>query len=133
MRSALTDAPVAQPALNAVNVFTTLLLRATQHATGLMVKVAPLLPSRDLFSSQRQLRWTHTGGLARWRGDEYIPQLFVLYPASVTGRRNTPGNSKNNELLVINLASVAGWTINQLPPHRQAVSVVCNTVQLLSL
>jgi len=33
MRSALTDAPVAS--------FTTLLLRATQHATGFMVKVAP--------------------------------------------------------------------------------------------
>jgi len=30
--SALTDAPVAQPALNVVNVFTTLPLRATQHA-----------------------------------------------------------------------------------------------------
>ncbi|MGI8599352.1 MAG: hypothetical protein ACR2KB_08855, partial [Chitinophagaceae bacterium] len=40
--------------------FTTLPLRATQHTTGLMVKVAPLLPSRDLLSSQRQLRWTHT-------------------------------------------------------------------------
>ena len=52
MRSALTDAPATS--------FTTLLLRATQHATGLMVKVAPLLPSRDLLSSQRQLRWTHT-------------------------------------------------------------------------
>ncbi len=52
MRSALTDTPVVS--------FTTLLLRATQHATGLMVKVAPLLPSRDLLSSQRQLRWTHT-------------------------------------------------------------------------
>jgi hypothetical protein len=25
-----------------------------------MVKVALLLPSRDLLSSQRQLRWTHT-------------------------------------------------------------------------
>jgi hypothetical protein len=25
-----------------------------------MVKVAPLLPSRDLLSSQWQLRWTHT-------------------------------------------------------------------------
>ena len=56
MRSALTDAPVAS--------FTTLPLRATQHATGLMVKVAPLLPSRDLLSSQRQLTWTHTAGLA---------------------------------------------------------------------
>jgi len=30
--SALTDAPVAQPALNVVNVFTPLPLRATQHA-----------------------------------------------------------------------------------------------------
>jgi len=56
IRSALTDAPVAS--------FTTLLLRATQHATGLMVKVAPLLPPRDLLSSQRQLRWTHTRGFA---------------------------------------------------------------------
>ena len=52
MRSALTNSPVAS--------FTTQLLRVTQHATGLMVKVALLLPSRDLLSSQRQLRWTHT-------------------------------------------------------------------------
>ena len=52
MRSALTDAPVVS--------FTTLLLRTTQHTTGLMVKVALLLPPRDLLSSQRQLRWTHT-------------------------------------------------------------------------
>jgi len=54
MRSALTDTPVAS--------FTTLLIKAAQHATGLMVKVAPLLPSRDLLSSQRQLSWTHTWG-----------------------------------------------------------------------
>ena len=71
MRSALTDAPVVQPALSVANVFTTLPLRATQHTTGLMVKVAPLLPSRDLLSSPRQLRWTHTlvfakGGTGRW-------------------------------------------------------------------
>jgi hypothetical protein len=52
MRSALTDAPVVS--------FTTLPLRATQHATGLMMKVALLLPSRDPLSSQRQLTWTHT-------------------------------------------------------------------------
>ncbi len=57
MRSALTDAPVVS--------FTTPLLRATQHTTGLMVKVAPLLPSRDLLSSQRQLRWTHTKVFAK--------------------------------------------------------------------
>jgi hypothetical protein len=63
--SALTDAPVVQPALSKANVFTTLLLRATQHTTGLMVKVALLLPSRDLLSSQRQLRWTHTNRLAK--------------------------------------------------------------------
>ena len=52
MRSALTDAPATS--------FTTQPLRATQHVTGLIVKVALLLPSRDLLSSQRQLRWTHT-------------------------------------------------------------------------
>jgi len=52
MRSALTDSPVAS--------FTTSRLIGTQHATGLMVKVALLLPSRDLLSSQRQLTWTHT-------------------------------------------------------------------------
>jgi hypothetical protein len=57
MRSALTDPPVAS--------FTTLPLKATQHATGLMVKVAPLLPSRDLLSSQRQLTWTHTSAFAK--------------------------------------------------------------------
>ena len=58
IRSALTDTPAAS--------FTTLLLRATQHATGFMVKVAPLLPSRDLLSSQRQLRWTHTSALPKF-------------------------------------------------------------------
>jgi hypothetical protein len=52
MRSALKDAPVTS--------FTTLLIRATQHATGLMVEVALLLPSRGLPSSHRQLCWTHT-------------------------------------------------------------------------
>ncbi|MEJ7678089.1 MAG: hypothetical protein WKG06_09540 [Segetibacter sp.] len=52
MHSTLTDAPVAS--------FTTLNLRSTQHATGLMVKGAPLLPSRGLLSSQRKLAWTHT-------------------------------------------------------------------------
>jgi hypothetical protein len=52
IRSVLTDAPVAS--------FTTSRFIGTQHATGLMVKVAPLLPTRDLLSSQRQLRWTHT-------------------------------------------------------------------------
>jgi len=64
--SALTDAPVVQPALSNANVFTTLLLKAMQHATDLMVKVAPLLPSRGLLSSQRQLRWAHTGGLPKY-------------------------------------------------------------------
>ena len=57
MRSALTDPPVVS--------FTTLPLRAMQHTTGLMVKVAPLLPSRDLLSSQRQLTWTHTKVFAK--------------------------------------------------------------------
>ncbi len=70
MRSALTDPPVAS--------FTTLLLRATQHATGLMVKVAPLLPSRDLLSSQRQLRWTHTIGLAKVGLEEYGLNILSL-------------------------------------------------------
>jgi len=65
MRSALTDAPVTS--------FTTSLLRATQHATGLMVKVAPLLPSRDLLSSQRQLTWTHTKVFAIAGLDYKIP------------------------------------------------------------
>ncbi len=65
MRSALTDAPAVQPALSVANVFTTLPLRATQHTTGLMVMVALLLPSRDLLSSQRQLRWTHTKVFAK--------------------------------------------------------------------
>ncbi len=57
MRSALTDTPVVS--------FTTSFLRTTQHTTGLMVKVAPLLPPRDLLSSQRQLRWTHTKVFAK--------------------------------------------------------------------
>ena len=55
-----------------------------------MVKVAPLLPSRDLLSSQRQLRWTHTGGLAIWRGDEYILNFLFIYKFSFSlpGRTN---------------------------------------------
>jgi len=61
MRSALTDSPVVS--------FTTLPLKATQHTTSLMVKVAPLLPPRDLLSSQRQLRWTHTKVFAKAGGD----------------------------------------------------------------
>ncbi|MGH2563702.1 MAG: hypothetical protein ACRDE5_04275 [Ginsengibacter sp.] len=64
MRSALTDAPVTS--------FTTSQLIGTQHVTGLMVKVAPLPPSRDLLSSQRQLRWTHTKGLAKYGRTEII-------------------------------------------------------------
>ncbi|MEJ7679917.1 MAG: hypothetical protein WKG06_19075 [Segetibacter sp.] len=60
MHSTLTDAPVAS--------FTTLNLRSTQHATGLMVKGAPLLPSRGLLSSQRKLAWTHTAGICNSRG-----------------------------------------------------------------
>jgi len=70
MRSALTDPPVAS--------FTTLLIGATQHATGLMVKVAWLLPSRDLLSSQRRLRWTHTKGLAKCGQTNNVLQLLVL-------------------------------------------------------
>jgi len=76
MRSALTDSPVAS--------FTTLPLRATQHTTGLMVKVAQLLPSRDLLSSQRQLTWTHTKVLPQVGLDIetsamcYYQQLFGL-------------------------------------------------------
>jgi len=75
MRSALTDAPVVQPALSNANVFTTLLLRATQHTIGLMVKVAPLLPSRGQLSSQRQLHWTHTLGLAIL-GHDFVIFIF---------------------------------------------------------
>jgi hypothetical protein len=68
MRSALTDTPVAS--------FTTLPLRATQHTTGLMVKVALLLPPRDLLSSQRQLRWTHTKVFAKAELTEVIEHLY---------------------------------------------------------
>jgi len=73
MRSALTDAPAAS--------FTTLLLRATQHATGLMVEVALLLPLRGLPSSHRQLRWTHTKVFAIAGG--YV-QVLVCNSISAT-------------------------------------------------
>jgi hypothetical protein len=70
MRSALTDSPVAS--------FTTRPLRATQHATGLMVEVALLLPSRGLLSSQQQLRWTHTLGIGtRLQHTQYGPGVIV--------------------------------------------------------
>jgi len=78
MRSALTDPPVAS--------FTTLLIGATQHATGLMVKVARLLPSRDLLSSQRQLRWTHTLGLALL-GQDIVIFIFSNMAAVVRAGR----------------------------------------------
>ena len=75
MRSALTDSPVAS--------FTTRHLRARQHATGLMMKVALLLPSRGLLSSQQQLRWTHTIGIAaklagHWSNGHFIAVVLHL-------------------------------------------------------
>ena len=71
MRSALTDSPVVS--------FTTSPLRATQHTTGLMVKVAPLLPSRDLLSSQRQLTWTHTRVLLKAGQTEAVFQQYSIF------------------------------------------------------
>jgi len=78
VRSALTDAPVVS--------FTTLLLKATQHTTGLMVKAAPLLPSRDLLSSQRQLRWTHTKVFAKAGLDVVIFGCSSLSASVSAGR-----------------------------------------------
>ncbi|HRF25319.1 MAG TPA: hypothetical protein PLR98_14190, partial [Chitinophagaceae bacterium] len=46
-------------------------------------------------------------GLAIWRGDEYILSFCSLIGFS-SSRRITPSSRKSNELLVINLAAVAG-------------------------
>jgi len=48
-----------------------------------------------------------TGGLAIWRGDEYMLKICSLIGFS-SRRRITPSNRINNELLFINLASVTG-------------------------
>jgi hypothetical protein len=97
MRSALTDTPVAS--------FTTLLIKAAQHATCLMVKVAPLLPSRDLLSSQRQLRWTHTLVFAKAGRTEAVFQLFVFQFGFCSGKTLIIWLCANHQLLFINLAS----------------------------
>ncbi|HEY5371896.1 MAG TPA: hypothetical protein VIJ75_23175, partial [Hanamia sp.] len=59
-------------------------LIGTQHATGLMVKVAPLLPSRDLLSSHWQLRWTHTKGLKGGGDTKPINWENTYLPANIT-------------------------------------------------
>ena len=82
MRSALTYSPVAS--------FTTLLLSATQHATGLMVEVALLLPSRGLLSSQQQLRWTHTKGFVQL-GHDVETIISSAYPSFSFSGRNSVG------------------------------------------
>ena len=98
MRSALTDAPVVS--------FTTLLLKATQHTTGLMVKVALLLPSRDLLSSQRQLRWTHTWSFALFGLNQY-GQLHKFYLTSTyrTGQTFFKFPNKRKALDVVRQAT----------------------------
>ncbi len=116
MRSALTDAPDTS--------FTTMLLRATQHATGLMVKVAPLLPSRDLLSSQRQLRWTHTKVFAKAGLDNQT--------SAICKHQQLSGQTSFNLALVINFNFIfsighlyrAGRAMNSLPS--QILNVSCN-------
>jgi len=77
-------------------VFTTLLLRATQHTTGLMVKVAPLLPPRGLLPSQRQLRWTHTFVLP-------IVGLDIVIISSGNSVVLRFGLDEQNQTLVLNI------------------------------
>jgi hypothetical protein len=48
----------------------------------LMVKVAPLLPSRDLLSSHSQISWTHTRGLPQgWQ--DVVSFIILSLSASV--------------------------------------------------
>ena len=61
-----------------------------------MVEVALLLPSRGLLSSQQQLRWTHTIGIAaklagHWSNGHFIAVVLHL------------GWTFNLELLFVNL------------------------------
>jgi len=51
-----------------------------------MVKAAPLLPSRDLLSSQRQLRWTHTKVFAKAGLDVVIFGCSSLSASVSAGR-----------------------------------------------
>ena len=73
MLSALTDALTAS--------FTTLLLKS-QHAAGLMVEAALLIPSGGLPSSHRQLHWTHTWGFAIL-GQDHVSFIFSNMAAVV--------------------------------------------------
>ena len=115
VRSALTDTPVAS--------FTTLPLRATQHATGLMVKVAPLLPSRDLLSSHSQLGWTHTRVFCNWGTTWSNRQQFTIsfgFGSTNKARQKfLTSNSKQNR------AAVPGGTIFKSPTCSNTCTV-CN-------
>jgi hypothetical protein len=55
----------------------------------------------------KEVRHT-TGGLAIWRGDEYILNFLFDIGLRLRARRITPNNRISNELLVINLAAVTG-------------------------
>ena len=116
VRSALTDAPVAS--------FTTLLLRAAQHATGLMVKVARLLPPKDLLSSQRQLYWTHTkvfaiaGARCKSSSINYYQQQF----------QRDVSNLAFVYILIysFSISGSSGWRFSNALPS-QILTVVCHS------
>jgi hypothetical protein len=55
-----------------------------------MVKVAPLLPSRDLLSSHSQISWTHTWGLLQL-GLDVEAIIGSAYPSFGFGGRNSAG------------------------------------------
>jgi hypothetical protein len=75
MHSALTDAPAAS--------FTTLLLRATQHATGLMVKVAHFSHRetcshhKGSFAGHTHGVWQNTGGRKPCFNFRFIVHLHI--------------------------------------------------------
>ncbi len=107
MRSTHTDAPPRQPALNVANVFTASLLRATQHATGSIVKVA-LFSHRETCSHHKGSFAGHTQKYCCNRaGRKYNHQsvyIQALYPADGM----LPVISSKHQLLFVNLALVPG-------------------------
>jgi hypothetical protein len=63
-----------------------------------------------------------TFGLAIWRSDEYILNLLFAIRLQFQPR-NKAKQLNNNELLFINSAAVTADDF-QIPPHRQAITVV---------
>ncbi len=107
MRSALEDAPVAS--------FTTRLLRATQHATGLMVKVARF-SHREAYSHRNSSFAGHTHKYLQKQGWTEEQSSAVHIQAVVSADGIVLVISCKLQLLFINLASVPVGQLVNSPP-----------------